>query len=187
MSNFNIVVIGVSTGGPMALKEIFSALPSVNAAFIVVLHIRAGMDRMILRGLSAVSSMPVSMAEDGEFIRPGHVYLAPGGYHLKLEGNRRIILVEGERVNHVQPSADVTMLSLVKPRTERVIGVVLTGMGRDGAEGIRHIKSIGGTTIAQDRQSSAIFGMPMVAAQTGAVDHVCAKEKIARKLRELLR
>lgn len=187
MSNPNIVVIGVSTGGPMALKEIFSSLPLLNAAFVIVLHIRSGMDRMILRGLSSVSRMPVTMAENGEFIKPAHVYMAPGGYHLKLEGNRRIVLFEGERVNHVQPSADVAMQSLVKPRREKVIGVILTGMGRDGAEGIRHVKEIGGTTIAQDKQSSAIFGMPMMAAQTGAVDHVCAKEKIGLKICEILR
>lgn len=186
MSNPNIVLIGVSTGGPVTLKEIFSKLPLLDAAFIVVLHIRPGMDKMIMRGLSAVSRMPVVMAEDGDFIKPGRVYFAPGGYHLMLEGNRRIILVEGERVNFVQPSADVAMLSLLKPRREKIIGVILTGMGKDGAEGIRHIKSIGGTTIAQDKESSAIFGMPMVAAKTGAVDYICSREKIAAKLRELL-
>lgn len=184
----NIVMIGVSTGGPIALKRLFAELPPLDAAFVVVLHIPPGMDYKIARGLEAVSSMPVVLAEEGEYLRKGCIYLAPGGFHLKLEGNRRIILHEGPRINFVQPSADVAMKSLHKPLNRGgIIGIVLTGMGRDGAEGIRHIKEIGGVTIAQDQDSSAIYGMPKAAFETGAVDFVLSPAEIGWKLIELLR
>ena len=186
-SDPNIIVIGVSTGGPMTLKQIFSGRDPLNAAVIIVLHIASGMDRLIAKGLASASSMPVSLAKEGEPIQKGRIYLSPGGFHLKLEGNRRIVLYRGERVNYVQPSVDVAMQSLRKSLHGRIIGVILTGMGKDGAEGIRHIKGIGGATIAQNQETSAIFGMPKAAAQTGAVDYVLPKEKIWKKLAELLK
>ena len=187
MVNNNVVMIGVSTGGPIALKRLFADLPPLNAAIVIVLHIPPGMDYKIAKSLAAVASMPVVLAEDGEYLRSGQVYLAPGGFHLKLEGNSRIILEEGERVNFVQPSADVAMKSLLKPiKKRRIVGVIMTGMGKDGAEGIRHIKKIRGVTIAQDQESSAIYGMPKAASETGAVDFVVPLKKIGKKLVELL-
>lgn len=187
MTNTNIVMIGVSTGGPIALKRFFTELPPLDAAFVIVLHIPPGMDYRIAKSLGGVAAMPVALAEDGDYLRSGQIYLAPGGFHLKLEGNSRIILEEGQRVNFVQPSVDVAMKSLLKPlKRRRVIGVVLTGMGKDGAEGIRHVKEIGGVTFAQDQESSAIYGMPKAAAETGAIDFVCSPDKIGRKLTELL-
>jgi two-component system chemotaxis response regulator CheB len=186
MTDANIVIIGVSTGGPITLKNLLCDLPELNAAVVIVLHIAPGMDCRIARGLDAVSVMPVTLAQDGEYVRRGHIYLAPGGFHLKLEGNQRIALIEGERVNFVQPCADVTMLSLNRSLRGKVIGVVLTGMGKDGAEGLRHIKKIGGITFAQDQKSSAIYGMPKAAVQTGAVDYILSPKKIGNKLVELL-
>lgn len=186
MSSKSVVVIGVSTGGPYTLKELFGELPPLNAAFVVVLHITSMMDRRIAQGLDAVSSMPVALAQDGEVLRAGNVYLAPGGFHLKLNGNQKVVLCDGARVNFVQPSVDVTMQSLSKPLSGQVIGIVLTGMGKDGAEGIRHIKGIGGVTMAQDQKSSTIYGMPRAAAQTGSVDFVLPPKRIAAKLIELL-
>jgi len=187
MLNKNLVVIGVSTGGPFTLKELFSELPPLNAAFVIVLHITPEMDYRIAQGLDAVASMPVALAVHGEHLKAGNIYMAPGGFHLKLDGNQKILLCEGERVNYVQPAVDVTMQSVTKSISGKVIGIVLTGMGKDGAEGIRHIKKIGGITIAQDQKSSTIYGMPKAAAQTGAVDLVLPPRKIAEKLIELLR
>ena len=187
MGTKTIVMIGVSTGGPIALKRLFAELPPLNAAFVVVLHIAPGMDYKIASGLAAVAAMPVALAEDGDYLRPGQIYLAPGGFHLNLKGNNRIILEIGPRVNFVQPSVDVAMKSLLKPlKRGRIIGVILTGMGKDGAAGIRHVKEIGGTTIAQDQESSAIYGMPKAAVETGAVDFVLPPANIAKKLVELL-
>jgi two-component system, chemotaxis family, protein-glutamate methylesterase/glutaminase len=186
MSRKNVVIIGVSTGGPLTLKELFGELPPLNAAFVVVLHINPDMDYRIAQGLDAVASMPVALARDGEFLRPGNIYLAPGGFHLKLDGNQRIALCEGARVNYVQPSVDVAMQSLSRPLSGELIGIVLTGMGKDGAEGLRHIKGVGGTTMAQDQRSSIIYGMPKAAVETGAVDFVLPPKGIAAKLVELL-
>lgn len=187
MTTNNIVMIGVSTGGPIALKHLFADLPPLNASLVIVLHIPPGMDYRIARSLGDLASMPVTLAEDGEYLRRGRIYLAPGGYHLTLEGNSRVILTEGPRVNYVQPSVDVAMQSLLKPlRRKRIIGVILTGMGKDGAEGVRHIKAIGGVNIAQDQESSAIYGMPKAAQETGSVDFVFPPDKISRKLVELL-
>ena len=187
MGTKNLVMIGVSTGGPMALKRLFAALPPLPAAFVVVLHIPPGMDYKIACGLDAVAAMPVALAQAGDYVRAGQIYLAPGGFHLSLEGNSRIILNVGPRVNFVQPSADVAMLSLLKPlKRGRIIGIIMTGMGKDGAAGIRHVKEIGGVTMAQDQESSAIYGMPKAAVDTGAVDYVLPPHKIAQKLVELL-
>jgi len=187
MVNNNIVMIGVSTGGPIALKRLFSDLPPLNAAIVIILHIPPGMDYKIARSLAAVASMPVALAEDGEYLRNGRIYLAPGGLHLRLEGNSRIILEEGGKVNFVRPSADVAMKSLLKPlKKRRLIGIIMTGMGKDGADGIRHIKKIRGVTIAQDQETSAIFGMPKAAMDTGSVDFVFPLKKIGKKLVELL-
>ncbi|HBA90149.1 MAG TPA: chemotaxis protein CheB [Geobacter sp.] len=187
MSRRNLVVIGVSTGGPLTLKALFREIPPLDAAFLIVLHITPQMDYRIAQGLATVASMPVSLAEDGEFLRSGNIYLAPGGFHLQLDGNQRVALCEGARVNYVQPAVDVTMLSLTRQLGGgTLIGIVLTGMGKDGAEGIRHVKQIGGITMAQDQHSSTIYGMPKAAAMTGAVDYVLPPNKIAAKLAELL-
>lgn len=187
MARTNVVVIGVSTGGPLTLKELFRELPPLNAAFVIVLHITPEMDYRIAHSLDAVASMPVALARDGEYLRAGQIYLAPGGFHLRLDGNLRMALCKGARVNFVQPAVDVTMQSLSRPLSGELIGIVLTGMGKDGAEGIRHIKSIGGVTMAQDQKSSTIYGMPKAALDTGAVDFVLPPKKIAAKLVELLR
>lgn len=181
----NVVIIGVSTGGPLTLKELFRRLPPLNAAFVVVLHITPQMDHRIALSLAGAASMPVALARDGEYLKAGSVYLAPGGYHLQLDGNHRVVLREGARVNYVQPSVDVTMTSVTRQLGGSVVGIILTGMGKDGAEGIRHIKSIGGITMAQDQKSSTIYGMPKAAAQTGAVDYVLPPPRIAEKLVEL--
>jgi len=187
MSNRNLVIIGVSTGGPLTLKQLFSELPPLSAAIIVVLHLTPEMDFRIAQGLDACASMPAALARNGEFLRGGQIYLAPGGVHLKLEGNHRIALSEGARVNYVQPSVDVAMLSVTRPNSGALIGVIMTGMGKDGAEGLLHIKNIGGTTIAQDQKSSVIYGMPKAALETGAVDFVLPPKGIAAKLVELLK
>lgn len=181
----NVAVIGVSTGGPLTLREIFQDLPPLNAALIVVLHVTPEMDYRIVKGLEGCARMPAALARDQEFLRKGQIYLAPGGYHLKLTGNHRVELCPGERVNFVQPSVDVTMASLTRQRGGQLVGVILTGMGKDGAQGLKHMKEIGATTIAQDQKSSIIYGMPKAALETGAVDYVLPPAKIAAKLLEI--
>jgi two-component system chemotaxis response regulator CheB len=182
----NIIVIGASTGGPKVLFNIFSKLPPVNAAVIIVQHIIPKYDMNFAACLNSVTKMNVLLAGDGNVLKKGSVFVAPAGVHLSLEHNTRIKLVHGEKVNYCCPSIDVAMKSLVHTGTGKIVGVVLTGMGKDGAHGITHIKKINGVTIAQDKKSSVIYSMPMEAQNTGNVDFVLSADAIGRKLVELV-
>ena len=184
MPHGNLLIIGSSTGGPKVLEELLPKLPVLPAAVLLVQHITVGIDKAFVTSLGRISIMPVHLAVNGELLRSGEIAVAPGGAHLKLVNNRQVTLWDGERVNSVRPSIDVTMLSLVKP-TGRLVGVILTGMGRDGAEGIVRMKQLGATTIAQDQATSVIYGMPKAAKETGSVDYVLSTERIAEKLRSL--
>jgi two-component system chemotaxis response regulator CheB len=181
----NLVVIGSSTGGLKILEEIFARLPALKASILIIQHITPIIDRAFVASLARISKMPVSLVSEGQALESGHVYVAQGGMHLNLVKNQTVRLFAGEKVNSVCPSIDVTMKSLVKPAGGRLAGVILTGMGCDGAEGIGHVKKIGGITIAQDQKSSIIYGMPKAAAETGMVDFILSTERIADKLREL--
>jgi two-component system chemotaxis response regulator CheB len=180
----NLLIIGSSTGGPKILEELVAKLPELRAAILIVQHITACIDKAFVTSLGRVSSLPVKLAVDGDLLQSGQIYVAPGGIHLVLVNNQRVQLRAGEPVNSVRPSIDVTMKSLIKP-TGRLAGVILTGMGRDGAAGIVHMKQLGATTIAQDQATSVIYGMPKAAAETGCVDFVLSTQRIADKLREL--
>jgi two-component system chemotaxis response regulator CheB len=175
-------MIGSSTGGLKVLEELFSRLPVLNAAVVIVQHISPQVDRSFVASLARVSKMPTSLAQEGTPLQEGQVYLAPGGVHLTLVRNCVVHLHDGEKVNSVRPSVDVAMKSVVAPIGIRIAGVILTGMGADGADGIPHIKQLGGITIAQDQKTSVIYGMPRAAAETGRVDFVLPTERIADKL-----
>jgi two-component system, chemotaxis family, protein-glutamate methylesterase/glutaminase len=185
MPTGNIVLIGASTGGLKTLEELLPRLPVLSAAIIIVQHITPFIDQSFAACLARVTRMPVSLASEGQALQPGQIHLAPGGQHLTLVRNRTLHLHQGEKVNSVRPSIDVAMQSVLPAGAARIAGVVLTGMGRDGAEGISHIKQIGGITIAQDQTTSVLYGMPKAAAATGHVDFVLPTERIAAKLREL--
>lgn len=163
----------------------FLRLPLLKAAVVIIQHIPPLVDRAFVASLARVSEMAVTLAGDGELLQAGHVYLAPGGVHLNLVGNRSVHLFNGEKVNSVCPSIDVAMKSLVPPAGSRIVGVILTGMGCDGAAGISHIKQLGGITIAQDQKTSVIYGMPKAAAATGRIDFILSTAQIADKLTEL--
>ncbi len=185
MQPCNIVMIGASTGGLKILEELFPGLPLLKAAVIIVQHITPVVDQAFVSSLARVSTMPVMLALEGQTLQAGQVYLAPGGVHLHLVGNRSFHLSGGEKVNSVRPSIDVAMNSMVAPSGVGIAGVILTGMGCDGAAGISHIKQLGGITIAQDQKTSVIYGMPKAAAETGKIDFILPTMKIADKLREL--
>lgn len=185
MSCSNIVVIGSSTGGLKILEEMFPRLPVLKAAVVIIQHITPLIDQAFVSSLARVSMMPISLAHEGEHLQEGQVYLAPGGVHLNFVRNQNIHLYTGEKVNSVCPSIDVSMKSLIPPNGCRLAGVILTGMGCDGAAGISHIKQIGGTTIAQDQKTSVIYGMPKAAAETGKIDFILSTDRIVDKLREL--
>lgn len=181
----NLVMIGSSTGGLKILEELFLRLPVLKAAVVIIQHITPLVDQSFVTSLARVSKMPVSLAHEGTNIQSGQVYLAPGGVHLTLARNSVVHLHDGEKVNSVRPSVDVAMKSVSAPAGTRVAGVILTGMGADGAVGITQIKQLGGITIAQDQRTSVIYGMPKAAAETGQIDFILPTERIADKIREL--
>jgi two-component system chemotaxis response regulator CheB len=186
MYSGNIVIIGSSTGGPKTINKIFSGLPVLNAAVVIVQHILPGFDKGFARNLNLKTAMEVELAQSGTVLEKGKAYVAQSRIHLRLKNNARIELYEGAKVNCCCPAVDVTMQSLGKPRAGKIVGVVLTGLGNDGAQGTTHIKNLGGVTISQNEQTSVIYGMPKAAFETGHVDHVLPDDQIGNKLIELV-
>jgi two-component system, chemotaxis family, protein-glutamate methylesterase/glutaminase len=170
------VAIGTSTGGPAALQTLIPALPrDFPAAVLVVQHIPRGFSRSLAERLAAKSALPVREAEDGELVQPGHVLLAPAGLHMKLRRRGttvRVALDEEPRAALHRPSVDVLMTAVARVYGARGLGVVLTGMGSDGTNGLRAIRDAGGRTLAESEESAVIFGMPKSAIEAGVVDRV---------------
>ncbi len=183
----DLIAIGASLGGPRALATLLRGLPADFAAPVaVVQHIADGFTEGLASWLASESRLDVREAHDGDALRPGRVVLAPSGFHLLVvEGMVR--LSDAPPVDTFKPSVTPLFLSAAKAYGGRVCGVMLTGMGRDGAEGLRAIKEAGGPTLAQDETTSAVFGMPRAAIELGAVDKVLPIEDIARALVELTR
>lgn len=182
----NIVIIGSSAGGPRVLKIIFSHMPVVNGCFIIVQHMPKYINESFRDNMQSWTDMEVLLARDKISLLTGKIYIAPSELQVNLVNNRTLHLFEGKKQHYVSPSVDVTMKSAVKTPTHNLFGVVLTGMGCDGAEGISHLKDIGGTTIAQDEETSVIFGMPREAINTGKVDHVLPPDEIRNTLIDML-
>jgi two-component system, chemotaxis family, protein-glutamate methylesterase/glutaminase len=180
-----IVVIGASAGGPRVLKTLFHGMPRLRASVIVVQHMPKFINDSLRDSLAAETRMRVVIAQNGDPLEDGTVYIAPSEVHLVVRHNRSLRLAHGEKVNYVCPAVDVTMNSLFMEFGASFIGVVLTGMGRDGADGVVHVRRIGGVTLAQDEKTSSIFGMPKEAIATGCVDFVLPPEKIRVKIEEL--
>jgi two-component system, chemotaxis family, protein-glutamate methylesterase/glutaminase len=184
-----VVAIASSTGGPRALGEIIPHLPrDLGAAVLIVQHMPREFTRTLSRHLAGMSLLPVSEAEHGEQLRDNHVYLAPGGYHMRVEGeagNATIRLDTSPTVWGVRPAADPLFASVADLFGEAAIGVILTGMGRDGAEGLRQIRDAGGMAVVQDRDSSIIYGMPQAALALAGADRVAATQDMARVINDL--
>ena len=186
MSKQNLVVIGASTGGPQTVKRVFSKLPVLNASIILVQHMPKYVNASFVKSMKRVANMEIKLISDGMPLEKGVVLVAPSEVHTEIIHNGIAKLVHGDKVNFVRPAIDVTMKSLVSGSKTNIIGVILTGMGSDGAEGLAYIKDVGGTTLAQDEASSIIYGMPKVAAATGKVDFILSPEAIADKITELV-
>jgi len=161
-------------------------MPRLNAGVILVQHMPKFINDSLKNSLSMHTGMTLKIAEDGDSIDVGNVYIAPSEIHLELEKNMIIRLCEGEKVNSVRPSIDVAMKSVIKIPRKTIVGVVLTGMGKDGAEGISYIKKMGGITITEDENSCVIYAMPKAAIATGDVDFIMVPEEIREKLIELV-
>jgi len=180
----NVVVMAASAGGIDALTQVLSRLPAdLPAAVLIVQHLRDDRPTHLPEHLARLSPLPVRLAEEGLPLESGVAYLAVPGEHLRIE-NGCLVLDLGEPVHYVRPSADVLFASAAQEFGSRVIGVVLSGTGRDGARGCQEIKAKGGVTIAQDEQSARYFAMPKAAIEAGAIDYVLPLEQIAGKIME---
>ncbi len=182
--DYQVVGVAVSTGGPPALQTILSRLPATfPVPVIVVQHIPKGFSEGLTSFLDANCRMSVVEAVDGQRLEPGVVYVAPAGYHVTVTRHHRIELLESgfEECQH-KPSADVMLRSLADVYGSRAVGIIMTGMGRDGVDGIRAIREAGGLTIAQDEESSLIYGMNKVATEAGWVRDVVALKDLAGRL-----
>ncbi|RMH70799.1 MAG: chemotaxis response regulator protein-glutamate methylesterase [Gemmatimonadetes bacterium] len=185
-STISTVVIGASTGGPRALTDILTALPGyLPVSIVVVQHMPPTFTHSFANRLNAISELEIKEAEAGDFLQPGYVYVAPGGFHLELEaaaGGHRITLNRKPALHGVRPSVDITMTSVAEHLGPAVLGVLLTGMGKDGAKGIQTIKKKGGRTLAQNQETSVVFGMPQAAIATGAVDKIVPLSEMAKEI-----
>ena len=176
--------VAVSTGGPAALSELIPALPGdLRLAMVVVQHMPAGFTAALAERLDAASKVSVREAQNGDRPLAGGVLIAPGDKHLEFDERGMVLLTDGPMVNGCRPAADVTMMSAAKVYGRRTVGVVLTGMGKDGAAGALAIKKVEGKTCAQDQLSSVIYGMPKAAVEAGAIDEVLPLGDIAGWLR----
>jgi two-component system chemotaxis response regulator CheB len=163
-------VIGIcaSAGGPGALADVLGRLPDgFSIPILVVQHMTPGFLGQMVAWLDKNLALPVGLADDGQQLAPG-VWFAPDGTHLKLEATRRLRLDPDSMPGNHRPSGDVLLASLARVAGAQAVAVVLTGMGRDGAEGLAAVAVAGGRTIAQDEYSSGVYGMPRAAAESGA-------------------
>jgi two-component system chemotaxis response regulator CheB len=178
----HIICIAASTGGPPAVTKVLTALPADTPPILIVQHMPKGITRLFAEGLNEHCKFTVKEAQEGDRVQERLALIAPGGFHMMVTKERKVHLTSDPPVNYVRPAADVLMFSAAERFGAKNIGVVLTGMGSDGAKGIKAIKQQGGFTIAQDKETSVVFGMPNMAYQTGCIDVVAALDQIPRQI-----
>src|SRR5919199_3718839 len=180
---FDVVALAASAGGLAALSQVLSALPrDFPAAITVVQHLDPRHRSLMAEILNRRTAVPVREAEEGARLQPGTVYIAPPNKHLLVNPDGTLSLSSSELVHFLRPSADLLFESVAASYKERAIAVVLTGTGSDGTMGVRAIKKMGGTVIAQDEATSEFFGMPGAAIHSGSVDFVLPLDEIAAAL-----
>lgn len=182
-----VVVIGSSTGGPKAVEEVFSSIPAnLRAGILVIQHMPKGFTRSFADRLNSLFPLQIKEAESGDVIQNGKVLIAPGDYHMTIDRNKQVRLNQDPPVQFLRPSIDVTMQSIPQVFSRYIVGVVLTGMGKDGAKGMAAIKKVGGLTIAQDRMTSTIYSMPRAVYEDGNADYVLPLGKIGDSIHRLV-
>ncbi|HEY0792659.1 MAG TPA: chemotaxis-specific protein-glutamate methyltransferase CheB [Chthoniobacterales bacterium] len=181
-----LVAIGASAGGSTALSAILSSLPRhFEPAVVIVQHIEARFAPDFVQYLNEHSPLPVKLAREGDSLTAGTILVAATGDHLVFKSPHRIGYTAAPREHSYRPSVDVFFDSTVRHFTGSVVGVLLTGMGRDGAQGLKHLRDAGYHTIAQDQQTSTVYGMPKAAAELGAATDILPLGKIGPRLRQL--
>ncbi|MGM0784233.1 MAG: protein-glutamate methylesterase/protein-glutamine glutaminase [Pseudomonadota bacterium] len=184
-----LIIIGASTGGTEAIRAVLEPLPANSPAILITQHMPGGFTRSFAERLDRLCSITVKEVSDGERVLPGHAYIAPGDHHLKLSrsgANYVARLDDGPPVNRHRPSVDVLFHSAATQAGRNAIGVLLTGMGKDGAAGLVEMRQAGSPTIAQDEASCVVFGMPREAIAMGGAQEVVSLEHIPERVMSLV-
>ena len=187
----DIVALGISTGGPNALREVFAKIdPKFSRPILVVQHMPAGFTKEFAASLDRICPLNVKEAEDGDLIHPGQIYIAPGDFHIVVEKSTLcnvIRLSKADQRNGHRPSADVLFESVAKIYQNRALGVIMTGMGRDGAAQLAEMRKQGAWTLGQDEKSAIVYGMPKAAWELGAVQRQVSLEDMADEMSKVVR
>lgn len=189
-STDKVIAIGASTGGTEAIRKVIEKLPPTTPGIVIVQHMPKGFTKTFADRLNEVSYMQVKEAEDGDRILTGRVLIAPGDYHMKVYrsgGQYKVQVLEGDKVNGHRPSVDVMMHSVAQSVASNAYGVILTGMGNDGAAGLKAMKDAGAKTIGQNQASCVVYGMPKVAFELGGVDMQAPLDDIGSHLLRLVK
>ncbi len=187
---YRAVGLGISTGGPISLQKVLPFLSAkINAPVFIVQHMPPKFTKSLAERLNNISPLHVKEAEHGEQVKGGVVYIAPGGFHMtaekRINGFVEINISEVPSNTLHKPSVDIMLNSLNKLYGKYTLGVIMTGMGRDGTEGIKELKNLGGFCLAQDEASSVIYGMPRSVVEAGFADVISPLEKIAQRINEV--
>lgn len=186
LNNVKAVAIGVSTGGPTVLQTIFEKLPlNIKIPILVVQHIAPGFLDGLIDWLSKYTKLPIQVASQGEAILPGHIYFAPDGFHMKIGKGGHILLSNGEKENGLKPSVSTLFRSVQSYYGKNSMAILLTGMGKDGALELKNLKDNGAITVAQDKETSVVYGMPGEAAKLNAATYILSPEKIAELIGDI--
>jgi len=189
-TNRRIIAIGASTGGVDALERVFARLPVTILPTVVVIHMQERFTRLFADRINDKYPVNVKEAVNGDLLKGGQVLIAPGGKHTEIINRGKgpeIRCFAGPRVHHVIPAADILFDSVANIFGRQAIGVILTGMGADGAAGLLNMRNKGAVTIGQNKETCAVYGMPKVAFEMGAVEHVLPLDKIGDKIVSLAR
>lgn len=185
-----IISIGTSTGGPKALQSVIPQIPAnINGSILVVQHMPEGFTKSLAARLDSMSSIRVKEAEDGERLLKGYCYIAPGNYHMTAHQERDEVVLrlnQDSVVSGHRPSVDVMMKSVSEIKTLNKIAIIMTGMGSDGADGMKSIFNSGGYTIAQDEESCVVFGMPKSAINNGCINKILPLNEISNEIINIL-
>ncbi len=187
---YSLILVAASTGGPKALEQVLSGITgNPNIPMLIIQHMPPGFTQNLANNLNKSPVFTVSEAQDGDLLKPGHAFLAPGGFHMKLKSKQSISLLEEGLVNGVRPSADVLFKSVAKHyKGEKILIVILTGMGRDGLEGVKALKkNCDCYCIAQDEESCIVYGMPRAIINEDMHDKIAHLDAISDTINRLLR
>lgn len=186
--SIDLIAIGASTGGTEAIYKILKELPQCMPGIVIAQHMPKGFTKMFAERLNHSCRLEVREAQSGDCVTQGSVFIAPGNYHMivkKIRGKYRISCIQKEKVNGHRPSVDVLFKSIAKEAKEKAIGVILTGMGKDGGEGLLEAKKNGAITIGQDENTSIVYGMPKYAYEIGAITKQVQLEDISKVLMKI--